>query len=142
MRLVQRLNDDEVKSINKMIEKFNLIVPNMNNQMFRYKIDPDEDNIYKTGYDHTKESSKDNKNSAHESMSHKQNSDNKGGLFSGMFQSLFNKWLESDGMRWWYNRSVGIDYCHDMNGAQPSIDHRAHNALENISDILIQFVLQ
>ena len=91
MRLVQRLTDDEVKSINKMIEKFNLIVPNMNNQMFRYKIDPDEDNIYKTGYDHTKESSKDNKNSAHESISNKQNSDNKGGLFSGMFQSLFNK---------------------------------------------------
>ena len=30
----------------------------------------------------------------------------------------------------------------DMNGAQPSIDHTAHNALENISDILIQFVLQ
>ena len=40
------LKNNEVKTINKMIEKFNLIVPNMNNQMFQYKFETDVDKIF------------------------------------------------------------------------------------------------
>ena len=42
----ERLKNDEVRTINKMIEKFNLIVPNMNNQMFLYKFETDVEKIY------------------------------------------------------------------------------------------------
>ena len=40
------LRNDEVRTINKMIEKFNLIVPNMNNQLFQYKFETDVDKIF------------------------------------------------------------------------------------------------
>merc|ERR1712098_77222 len=43
-----QLKSEEVKTINKMIEKFNLIVPNMNNQMFLYNLEPDAEKIYNT----------------------------------------------------------------------------------------------
>ena len=42
----ERLRGDEVRTINKMIEKFNLIVPNMNNQMFQYKFETDVEKIF------------------------------------------------------------------------------------------------
>ena len=92
MRLTERLADDEVKSINKMIEKFNLIVPNMNNQMFHYKLDADADKIYNTGFDFNEEAQSPNPNTATSNKaSVAVKSDKKdNGIFSGML-SLFNK---------------------------------------------------
>ena len=42
-------NDDEmIKSLNKNIDKFNLIVPMMNSQMFHFNLEKEADKIYST----------------------------------------------------------------------------------------------
>ena len=75
-----------------MIEKFNLIVPNMNNQMFHYKLDADADKVYNTGFDFNEEAQSSNPNTAlNRASAAAEKSDRKdNGIFSGML-SLFNK---------------------------------------------------
>ena len=46
-----KLQNEDVKELNKMINKFNLIVPNMNNQKFLFRLEPEADKIMKTGFD-------------------------------------------------------------------------------------------
>jgi len=47
------IQKEEIPALNRMIEKFNLIVPNMNNQMFLFNFQADADKMYNTGYDPT-----------------------------------------------------------------------------------------
>ena len=78
------LRNDEVRTINKMIEKFNLIVPNMNNQMFQYKFETDVDKIFNMTISQAR---KTKPNGSDVSIKKKESSEN---LFSGIF-SFLNK---------------------------------------------------
>ena len=78
------LRNDEVKAINKMIEKFNLIVPNMNNQLFQYKFETDVDKIFNMTISQAR---KTKPNGSDVSIKKKEPSEN---LFSGLF-SFLNK---------------------------------------------------
>ena len=86
-----QLKSDEVKTINKMIEKFNLIVPNMNNQMFLYNVEPDAEKIYNT---HIEPKQKKKKPSAqsktYDDKFTSNNHGNKSTFLSSVF-GLFNK---------------------------------------------------
>jgi len=86
-----QLKSDEVKTINKMIEKFNLIVPNMNNQMFLYNVEPDAEKIYNT---HIEPKQKKKKPSAQSKTNDDKftsdNHGNKNTFLSSVF-GLFNK---------------------------------------------------
>ena len=46
-----RIEKESIAPLNKMIERFNLIVPNMNNQMFPYNFQKDAENILKSAFD-------------------------------------------------------------------------------------------
>jgi len=52
-KLCDRLEKEDVLTLNRMIEKFNLIVPNMNHQKFLFKLQSEADKILNTGYDGT-----------------------------------------------------------------------------------------
>ena len=46
-----RIEKAEIFPLNKKIEQFNLIVPNMYNQMFPYNFQKEAENIFKTAFD-------------------------------------------------------------------------------------------
>ena len=74
---------EDVRTLNKMIEKFNLIVPNMNNQMFLYNFQSDVELIYSTGYDPSLAPvAKESKSSHSETTEGKWKPDTFSGLFS------------------------------------------------------------
>ena len=82
MAYCERLRNDEVRTINKMIEKFNLIVPNMNNQLFQYKFETDVDKIFNMTISPAR---KTKPNGSDVSIKRKEPSEN---LFSGIFNFL------------------------------------------------------
>ena len=47
----ERIEKAETDSLNRKIEQFNLIVPNMYNQMFPYNFQKEAENIFKTAFD-------------------------------------------------------------------------------------------
>ena len=51
IKVCDRLRKKDVPELNKMIEKFNLIVPNMNNQKFLFKLDTESEKIFNSGYE-------------------------------------------------------------------------------------------
>ena len=81
-----RIEREDVRTVNKMIEKFNLIVPNMNNQMFPYNFQKDKVNIYSTGFDPTVQVAKQN----HTTPVQRKNDEkeNSSSIFSGLFSFL------------------------------------------------------
>ena len=86
-----RIEKEEVKSLNKMIEKFNLIVPNMNNQMFLYNFQSDVRNTYNTGYDPALKIAKtQSKKTQTETPERNTEEKGKSDLFSGLF-NFFNR---------------------------------------------------
>merc|ERR1711974_173528 len=46
-----RIEKAETVALNRKIEQFNLIVPNMYNQMFPYNFQKEAENIFKTAFD-------------------------------------------------------------------------------------------
>jgi len=50
-KLCERLRKEDVSELNRMIEKFNLIVPIMNHQRFIFKLNSEAEKIFNTGYD-------------------------------------------------------------------------------------------
>ena len=89
---LQRWNDccdsierEDVRTVNKMIEQFNLIVPNMNNQMFPYNFQKDKVNIYNTGFDPALKVAKQNKTTPIEEKNQEKENSN---IFSGLFSFL------------------------------------------------------
>ena len=46
-----RIEREDIRTLNKMIEKFNLIVPNMNNQMFPLNFQKEAENIFNSAFD-------------------------------------------------------------------------------------------
>ena len=79
-----RIEREDVRTVNKMIEKFNLIVPNMNNQMFPYNFQKDKVNIYSTGFDPTVQVAKQNLTTPVQTK----NDENSNSIFSGLFSFL------------------------------------------------------
>jgi len=53
LKVCDRLRKKDVPELNKMIEKFNLIVPNMNNQKFLFKLDAESEKIFNSSYEPT-----------------------------------------------------------------------------------------
>jgi len=51
-KLYTRLEKEDVLELNRMIEKFNLIVPNMNHQKFLFKLEPVAEKIFSNSFDH------------------------------------------------------------------------------------------
>ena len=54
-----RIEKAETVPLNRKIEQFNLIVPNMYNQMFPYDFQKEAENIFKTAFDPTVRVAKD-----------------------------------------------------------------------------------
>jgi len=48
---MKRLENDSVKMVNKQVDKFNLIVPNFNSQMFHFNLTREASKILENGYD-------------------------------------------------------------------------------------------
>ena len=84
-----RLKSDDVRTINKMIEKFNLIVPNMNNQMFLYNFEADAEKIYKV-YVPKESNPKPNQNTPKSTISEPKTSQNKSSGFLSSMMGLFS----------------------------------------------------
>ena len=82
-----RLKSDDVRTINKMIEKFNLIVPNMNNQMFQYKFEADAEKCYRVYFPNE---SKPNLHTAKSTISEPTTSKNNSSGFLSSLMGLFS----------------------------------------------------
>ena len=80
-----RIEREDIRTLNKMIEKFNLIVPNMNNQIFLYNFQKDKVEIYNTGFDPSLKVAKQNQPTPIENKNQGKENSN---LFSGLFSFL------------------------------------------------------
>ena len=80
-----RIEREDIRTLNKMIEKFNLIVPNMNNQMFPYNFQKDKVNIYNTGFDPSLKVAKQSQATPNENKNQEKENSN---IFSGLFSFL------------------------------------------------------
>ena len=80
-----RIEREDIRTLNKMIEKFNLIVPNMNNQMFPYNFQKDKVNIYNTGFDPSLKVAKQAQATPIENKNQEKENSN---IFSGLFSFL------------------------------------------------------
>jgi len=87
-KLCDRLEREEVATLNRMIEKFNLIVPNMNHQKFLFQLQPEADKIYNIGCDLNFSNVEVQTVKKEEEKSEFVRSSN---IFSGLFSSWFNK---------------------------------------------------
>ena len=82
------LQKEDISVLNRMIEKFNLIVPNMNNQMFLHNFQSDVDSIYSTGYDPALEVVQKSKQSHTNSEEKNKQGEQKSNILSGLFSFL------------------------------------------------------
>ena len=80
-----RIEREDIRTLNKMIEKFNLIVPNMNNQIFLYNFQKDKVNIYNTGFDPSIKVAKQNHATPIENKNQEKENSN---IISGLFSFL------------------------------------------------------
>jgi len=87
-KLCDRLEREEVATLNRMIEKFNLIVPNMNHQKFLFQLHPEAEKIYNIGCDLNFSNVEVQTVKKEEEKSEFVRSSN---IFSGLFSSWFNK---------------------------------------------------